>query len=83
MAFSEITTISATAIKDISIQIFDPDPLGSENQAIEYSVQIEFSDGSIQIKKGDLQPHLTGTQITTLVSFMASLRTQAGNEFLP
>ena len=83
MAFTQIGTITATTIKDISIQLFDPDPTSSESQSASYSVQIGFSDGSTQVRRGSLLPHLTGGQITQLQTFLADLRTQAENELLP
>ena len=83
MAFDTLTAVAATDVIDISAELFDPDPLGDEDQGITYNVQILFNDGSLQVKRGDLVPHITPAQISALQSFMASLRTQAENEFLP
>jgi hypothetical protein len=83
MAFSQITSKAPIIIVDISIQLFDPDPLGTESQGLSYSVQVGFDDGSIEVKQGDLTPHLAGGQITALQTFMADLRSQAVSEFLP
>lgn len=82
MAFDLIPAKTASKIIDNSVQLFDPDPDGDEIQGIGYSVQVRYSDGSLEVEKGDLVPHLTGAQISALQDFMASLRVQANSEFL-
>ena len=71
------------SIRDISIPLFDPDPLGEETQGVRYSVQVIFDNGDIAVRTGDLVPELTPTQITDLQAFMAAMRTKAIAEFLP
>lgn len=83
MAFPLEPTRIPVSIRDISIPLFDPDPLGEEIQGIEYSVQIVFDNGEIAVRTGDLVPQLTPTQITELQTFMAEMRTKAEAEFLP
>ncbi len=89
MAFTTIPDKTATKIIDISVHLFDPDPTrqtvidGDETQGARFTVQVEFNDGSLDPKKGDLVPHITPAQISALQAFMDSLRTQANDEFLP
>ncbi len=82
MAFTPITPPVAIKILDIAANNFDPDPDGTEAQGITYSVQILMSDGSIEVKEGDLVPELTPTQITTQQTFMAEMRVLA-QAFIP
>ncbi len=89
MAFSTIPDRTATKIIDISIELFDPDPTrqtvidGDETKGAFFSVQVEFNDSSLEVKTGNLVPHITAAEISALQSFMDSLRTQANDEFLP
>lgn len=83
MAFTRETPRTPLAIADIAITLFDPDPTGAEPPAASYSVQVRFSDGSINVLTGDLVPHVTTTQINQLLAFMASLRVKAVAEILP
>ncbi len=82
MAFTPIIPPAAVKILDISAENFDPDPDGSETQGITYSVQVEMSDGSIEVKEGNLVLELTPTQIATQQTFMAEIRVLAG-AFIP
>lgn len=83
MAFPLEPTRTPVSIRDISIPLFDPDPLGVEVQGIEYSVQVVFDNGEIAVRTGDLVPQLTAMQITDLQIFLAQMRTKAEAEFLP
>lgn len=83
MAFQEEASRVATAIAAISVELYQPDPTGSEVAGANYSVQVRFSDGSIAVRTGDLVPHITVAQRNALLSFMGTLRTQAIAEFLP
>ncbi len=83
MAFPLEPTRIPVSIRDISIPLFDPDPLGEEVQGVEYSVQVVFDNDEIGVRTGDLVPELTAQQITDLQAFMAAMRTKAEAEFLP
>lgn len=83
MAFPLEPTRIPVSIRDISIDLFDPDPLGEEVQGVTYSVQIVFDNGDLVVRNGDLVPQLTAQQITDLQVFMATMRTKAEGEFLP
>lgn len=83
MAFPTEATRTPTAIADISVELFSPDPTGSAVAGARYSVQIRMSDGSVVVRAGDLTPQLTQPQITQLLAFMATLRVKAADEFLP
>lgn len=82
MAFTPITPLTAVKILDTSVENFDPDPDGVESQGVTYSVQILMSDGSIEVKSGNLVPELTPTQITIQQTFMAEMRILA-QAFIP
>jgi hypothetical protein len=71
------------AIEDISVNLFSPNPAGSESAGATYSVQVRISDGSVVVRTGDLVPHITQGEISALLGFMASLRVKAVAEFLP
>lgn len=71
------------AIGDISIELFNPDPTGTGDAGATYSVQVHMSDGTTVVRSGNLVPHITVAQRNALLSFMASLRTQAAAEILP
>jgi hypothetical protein len=83
MAFTQEAPRTPTAIADIEVRLFSPDPLGEATPAAEYSVQVRYSDGNIRALTGNLVPHLTQAQINALLNFMASLRTQAVDQILP
>lgn len=83
MAFTIEPTRTPTAIGDISIDLFDPDPIGTEAKGATFSVQVRMSDGSVVVRTGNLLPHITAAQRNALQNFMASLRAQAAAEFLP
>ncbi len=83
MAFPLEPTRIPVSIRDISIPLFDPDPLGEETQGVRYSVQVVFDNGEIGVRTGDLVPELTAQQIADLQAFMANMRTKAEAEFLP
>jgi hypothetical protein len=81
--FDKQAARTPTAIGDLSIQLFSPDPTGTEQASASFSLQVKFNDGSLRIMTGDLQPHLSQAQITQLQSFMTTLRSKAVAEVLP
>lgn len=82
MAFAQEPIRLPNRIAAISIELYYPDPLGSESPAAAYSVQVVYSTGEIRALTGDLIQHLTQPQINSLLSFMDAMRTKAGNEIL-
>lgn len=83
MAFTQEATRTPQAIADIEVRLFDPDPTGSGQPSAQYNVQVRLSDGSVRVRSGDLQPHLTQAQINGLLAFMAAMRVKANDEILP
>ena len=84
MAFGRLQTIVPLEIKDISIELTDI--LGDDdrsNYGAHYSVQVEMSDGRIEVLRGDLVPHLTQSQINGLIQFVQAMRVKAVEEILP
>ena len=83
MAFQTEPIRTPTAISDIEVRLYSPDPTGNETARAEYSVQVRFSDNSVRVVAGDLVPHLSQGQINALLSFMDDMRTKANTEILP
>lgn len=83
MAFSKEQIRTPTAIADIEVRLFSPDPTGNESAGATYSVQVRFSDGTMRVVAGNLTPHLSTAQINALLSFMADMRVKAKAEILP
>jgi hypothetical protein len=83
MAFTQEPVRTPVAIADISIQLFDPDPTGTETARALYSVQVRYNTGEVRALTGDLVPHLTTQEINSLLAFMATLRTRAIAQILP
>ena len=48
-----------------------------------YRVQLKLSDGSIEIRQGNLIPHLTNAEITGLQNLLARLRGKANTAWIP
>ena len=84
MAFDKVITATPVEIADISVTLTDyiatDEPA---RKAGEYSVQVRYSNGSLMVLTGDLVPHLTPAQITSLMAFMDVMRTKAKQEILP
>lgn len=72
-------------IGDIEIPLFDPAPENEEGtpQGATYRVQVELSDGSIEIRQGNLIPHLTNAEVTGLQNLLARLRGKANTAWIP
>lgn len=83
MAFAREVVRTPTAIGDITIQLFSADPTVGPQSAAHYRVHVVMSDGGVKVVEGDLVPHLTQTQINSLLAFMAAMRTKAVAEILP
>jgi hypothetical protein len=83
MAFIQEPVRTATAIGDLFVTLYDADPTSGEVDGASYRVLVKFNDGSIVVRTGDLVPHLTQAQISSLLGFMAVLRQKAIDEFLP
>jgi hypothetical protein len=83
MAFTKEAVRTANAIGDITVTLYSADPTGTEIDGASYSVQVKFDDGSVVVRSGNLVPHITQSQISGLLSFMAAMRTKAITEFLP
>lgn len=83
MAFTKEATRVPQRIAAIEVTLYSPDPLGTESPGASYSVQVMYSTGEVRALTGDLVPHLTPAQITSLQSFMAAMRTKAVAEILP
>lgn len=83
MAFTKEPVRTPTAIADLEVTLFSPDPLGTAPSGATFNVQVRYSTGEIRNLTGDLVPHLTPAQITSLQNFMAAMRTKAVAEILP
>lgn len=83
MAFPKEAVRTPVSIADISIDLFDPDPTGTEAKAASFTVQVRMSDGSTVVRTGNLLLHITTAQRNSLQNFMTNLRAQAVAESLP
>lgn len=82
MAFPKEQAIIPQSIADIEICLFYPDPTGTEIAGARYSIQVKYSDESIQVKTGNLLPYITQQEQTALLNFMATLRERAIAEII-
>jgi hypothetical protein len=82
MAFDKMAVPTPTKIADISVELFSPDPTGEGTPSAKYSVQVTMSDGTVKVLTGELTPHLTQAQTTSLLAFMSSMRAKAIAEIL-
>jgi hypothetical protein len=83
MAFQREAARTPAAIGDIEIRLFSPDPTGADSAGATFWVQVKMSDGTTEVRSGNLSPHITTAQRNALLAFMATLRTQAAAEILP
>ena len=69
------------SIGDIALILTDHD---AEPGQAQYEIQVLQADGSVfRVVRGNLEPHLTPAQRTTIVAFLAEIRTKAETELLP
>lgn len=91
MAFQPINIKTPTAVQKIVIKLVSelfPDGGGgtTDERGIAYEVTVVDQDGNgmpFPHSSGNLQPHLSGAQLTQLNQFMTDMRTKAEAEFLP
>ena len=83
MSWDEVANKVATTIGPIFIALTDNDGT-SINHIITYNVQVLDQNGDVlDLKAGDLEPHLVAGQKTAIVDFLAEIRAKAEAEFLP
>ena len=89
MAFTRKPTKTPTAIGNVSIVLKDwpsraagLEPAVAAGQSAHFAVVVVFDDGSVEQVRGNLVPHLTAGQITTIQGFLATLRAKAAAELL-
>lgn len=81
--FPVITPSTIVGVRDIRYEIFDPDPDPdpdpdvSESQSMTFEAQIIWSDGSVTVERGNLVPHLTTAEVTSLQTLASRLRAKA------
>ena len=76
------------SVEDIEIVLFDPGPLekareGGQPQGAQYSVQVLMSDGNMDVRQGNLIPHLTKAEVDQLVAIVTRLRGKAEDAWIP
>lgn len=82
MAFSQVGNRVPTGIGEITLSLHDPDGVNG-NRSIRGHVVVTDQDGNtIRVWDGDLQPHLSGAQLSALASFLDALRAQAEAQLL-
>ena len=88
MAFIVEGTDTPTSIGTIVVILKDAVDGGEDGneayQSAHFQVAVLNQNGErMETRKGNLVPHITTAQKNALMSFMASLRTQAENQILP
>lgn len=72
--FPSKPTITDVGVRGISVELTrDNDGV----QGVRFNIQVERSDGSIEVRSGNLAPHLTNAEITGLQTLMNRIRTKA------
>lgn len=82
MAFVREGQIQASAIADISVELFDPEP-GTDVRSIWGNIQVRMTDGQIRVRRVNLAQELTGSQVQGLQNLLTNIRTRAMEEILP
>lgn len=84
MAFEQEPTRTPTGIGNVIVTLKDAVATGETEayQSAAYQIQVALSDGTVTMRRGNLQPYLTHAQITGLLAFMDDLRAQAASEIL-
>jgi hypothetical protein len=77
------TPPTPVSVEDIEIMLFDPGP-GNEDQTqmARYQAQVRLSDGSIELQRGNLLPHLTNAEINGLKALLLRLRGKANTAWI-
>lgn len=83
MAFQQEPVKTPTSIGRIHVTLSDPDGVNSNRSIFGVAKILDQSGEEMDEWRGDLQPHLTAAQITSLVNFLNALRTQAVDQLLP
>ena len=83
MAFTEEASRVPTSIGPIRIVLDDLN--GTQGgKAIHFAVEVRDATGAtLATKSGNLQPHLTGPQLSALSDFLDAMRAKAVDEILP
>ena len=86
--FQPVPQRTEVSVEDIEIVLFDPGPLeqareGGQPRGARYSVQVFMSDGDMDVRQGNLIPHLTQTEVDQLVAIVTRLRSKAESAWLP
>ena len=72
-----------TTIGLLEIVFKDRDGQAANHSAV-YNIDVYDQNGKFMKRMdGNLTPHLSSAQLTTIVSFLASMRTKAEGEILP
>ena len=81
MAFSTETTRTPSSIGDFYVTLLDS---ADNTDSVRGIIEVRDQNGDVMnVWTGSLLPHLTAGQISSLQSFMASLRAQAADQLLP
>jgi len=83
VAFDRLSARTPTSIPIVSIILTDTADGENVSQGGKYDLLVQFSDGTRERRSGNLVPHLTSQQVSTIQSFLAAIRTKAKQEMLP
>lgn len=84
MAFELEVPRTAVRVGGMTVSLFTPDSaiVGGVAGAT-YHVQVVFSDGSMELRSGDLVPEIAPQTVGDLLAFMADMRVLATAGFIP
>lgn len=82
MAFTQVGNRIPTAIGEITVSLHDPDGVNGNRTILGHVVVMDQDGVVLRVWDGDLQPHLSGPQLSALASFLDALRTQAEAQLL-
>ncbi len=76
------------SIEDMELVLFDPGPIEQDREdgqprGAQYSVQALMSDGNMDVRQGNLIPHLTNAEVDQLVAIVTRLRGKAEDAWIP
>lgn len=91
MAFDRQPPVTAVAIGNIQIVLFDPNPNQTPNPAMPTQrvqsatalIDVVMSDGSTQTVRANIPDHFSAAVVNQLKAFVASVRAKARAEILP
>ena len=81
MAFTQEANRVPTSIGDINLALNDWESVANTAR---YVLEVKDQNGDVmKVIDGDLTPHLTAGEVTTIQDFLATIRARAESQILP